>query len=286
MSTAITERLKQMSPELKKRIQTAVVGVSVIVLLLTLGGGMGAVIVSAAISIAMLYEFCEITMNLPDKKEKRFALMGSAWLVAFMNFWIAGGEFALLMTFFIGFVSYFLFTADKYEGQDLKTHFQELMYSVFGFVYLGFLPTYLVSLRQSAYGGYWTMLFLLIIWANDIGAYFAGHRFGKNKLYAHISPKKTWEGAAGGMAASVVISLLFKLTLFAKMSWFAAIAIPLVLGVVGPVGDLAESFLKRAFDKKDSGSLLPGHGGFLDRFDSVVLSLPIMYALTRMFGAV
>lgn len=282
--TTFSERLQNMSPELRKRIKTAVVGVAIILLMLTFGGGMGAVVVSAAISIAMIYEFCEITLSLEDKKEKRFALMGSAWLLAFLNFWIAGGEFALLMTFFIAFVAFFLYTADRHSDQNLKTHFQELMYSVFGFVYLAFLPTYLVSLRQSGYGAYWTILFLLIIWSNDVGAYFAGHRFGKRKLYAHISPGKTWEGAFGGLLASVAVCVIFKFAVFPRMSWFGTIAIPTVLSIVGPVGDLAESFLKRSFDKKDSGSLLPGHGGFLDRFDSVVLSLPVMYALTRIFS--
>ncbi len=281
MSHAIT-----MTDELKKRIRTAVIGVSGILLLLAFGGTLGAVLIATAISLGMIYEFTEITLSLPDKKEKRFAMLGCAWLLQFTNFWIAGGEFGLLSLFFLGFTVFFLVTAERYQGEELKTHYVELMYCIFGFIYLAFLPSYLVSLRQSAYGAHWSILFLFIIWANDVGAYFAGSKYGKTRLYPHISPKKSWEGAYGGAAASLIITILFKLTVFKALSWTGMVIIPLVLSVSGPVGDLAESFFKRSFDKKDSGQILPGHGGFLDRFDSVVFSLPVMVALTRIFGAV
>lgn len=275
-----------LTDELRKRMKTALAGVSAILLLLAFGGTLGAVLIATAISLGMIYEFTEITLTLPDKKEKRFAMLGCAWLLQFTNFWLAGGEFALVAFFFLGFAAFFLVTAERYNDNDLKTHYVELMYCVFGFIYLGFLPTYLVSLRQSAYGAHWSILFLLIIWANDVGAYFAGQKYGKKRLYPHISPKKSWEGAYGGAAAALLVTILFKLTVFKALSWLGMMVIPLVLSVSGPVGDLAESFLKRAFDKKDSSSLLPGHGGFLDRFDSVVFSLPVMVALTRIFGAV
>jgi phosphatidate cytidylyltransferase len=272
-----------LTPELKKRIQTAVLGVGVLILLLIFGGSIGAVIVAAALSIAMLYEFSEITLSLPDRIEKRFVLLGSAFILQTLSFWMPGSHFGLLCVFFLGITAYFLFTAEKYSGEDLKRHYSELMFCVFGFIYLAVLPTFLVSIRSAGYGTHWTLLFLFIVWANDIGAYFTGNKFGKKRLYPHISPKKSWEGAYGGFAASLAVSLVYKAVFFSQLSWFGAVAVPLVLSVVSPVGDLAESFLKRSFDKKDSGSLLPGHGGFLDRFDSVVFALPVMYAMTRFF---
>ncbi|MBC7384858.1 MAG: CDP-archaeol synthase [Cryobacterium sp.] len=272
-----------MTPELKKRIQTAVVGVAVLVLLLVFGGGMGAVLVASVLSIAMLYEFTSITLSLPDQKEKRFVILGCAWLLQVLDFWMAGAEFSLLCFFFLGMTSYFLFTAEKYHGDDLKQHYTELMFTIFGFVYLAFLPTYLVAIRSTAAGVHWTLLFLLIVWANDIGAYFAGRKYGKKRLYPHISPKKSWEGAIGGALSAVFMSVLYKAVFFHPLSWSGAIIIAVILSIVAPVGDLAESFLKRAFDKKDSSSILPGHGGFLDRFDSVVFALPVMYAMTRIF---
>ena len=275
----------KLTPELKKRILTAIPGVAVLLFLLTLGGGVGATLVAAVISVAMIWEFTDITFSLPDKKEKRFILMGSAWLFIILNFWMSGAETALVVFFFLCMTSYFLFNAYEYEGDRLKTHYQELMISLFGFVYLALLPSYLVSLRQAAFGVHWTMLFLFIVWAGDTGAYFVGQKYGRQKLYPHISPKKTLEGCYGGVLAGVVLSVLYKLLFFKQLSIFGAICIPLIIGVTGPVGDLAESFLKRAYDKKDASQLLPGHGGFLDRFDSVIFSLPIMYALTRVFGA-
>lgn len=264
-------------------MKTALFGVTVLILLLVFGEGIGAVIVASVLSIAMLYEFTDITLSLPDRKEKRLAILGTAWLLQVLNFWMAGGEFALVCLSFLGITAFFLFTSEKHDGEDLKQHYRELMSSIFGLVYLAFLPTYLVAIRLTAFGKQWIMLFLFIVWANDVGAYFAGIRFGKRKLFPHISPKKTWEGAFGGMFASILVGLIFKAVFFRQLSWGGAVAIPVILGVVSPVGDLAESFLKRAFDKKDSSTILPGHGGFLDRFDSVVFSLPVMYALTRLF---
>jgi phosphatidate cytidylyltransferase len=128
------------------------------------------------------------------------------------------------------------------------------------------------------------LLFLITVWAGDTGAYSLGSRYGKRKLYPVISPKKTVEGAIGGIGSGFVIALIYKLLLFRSLSWGGAIFIPVLIGAVSQVGDLCESFFKRAFDRKDSGSILPGHGGFLDRFDGVVFSLPIMYGCMRIFG--
>ena len=88
----------------------------------------------------------------------------------------------------------------------------------------------------------------------------------------------------GGLAGGLLATILFKLVFFHEMKWSAALIIPLVVGVVAQVGDLCESFFKRAFDKKDSGSILPGHGGFLDRFDSLIFCLPVLYGCIRLFG--
>jgi phosphatidate cytidylyltransferase len=271
------------TPELQKRIKTAAFGVAVMILLLVFGEGIGAMIVASVLSIAMLYEFTGIVFALPDQREKRFVVLGSAWLFQSISFWWPGGEMSLVSLFFLGITAYFLFNAEKFLGEDLKQHYRELMATVFGFIYLGLLPAYLVALRLSPNGKHWVIFFLLIVWANDIGAYFAGLKYGNKRLYPHISPKKSWEGAFGGMAASVVISVLYKAVLFRALGWAGAFIIPIFLSVVSPVGDLAESFLKRAFDRKDSSAILPGHGGFLDRFDGVVFSLPIMYFLSRLF---
>jgi phosphatidate cytidylyltransferase len=267
--------------ELRKRVITGVAGGALLLLLVIFGGAFGIFAVTTIISLGMVYEFAEITLGLPDRVEKRYALLCTAWFVALANLLAPSHGFELAILVFLGLFTYWLFTATRHDGPSFLRHFQELMYSIFGLVYLAFAPLFLTRLHGLGAGVKWTILFLLICWAGDTGAYFTGRKFGRQKLYAKISPKKTVEGAIGGLLLGVVVGIVFKLLVFRELSWFSAIAIPLVVGAVSQVGDLCESFLKRAFDKKDSGSILPGHGGFLDRFDGVVFSAPVMYALTR-----
>jgi phosphatidate cytidylyltransferase len=274
-----------MTPELRKRIITAVLGVAVLLVLILFAGAFGAGLIGAVISLAMMYEFVNMTFALPDKFEKRWVMLGVTWLVAFVNFVSPGMEYELLLACFLGLFCYFLFTAERHpEPSVLSSHFRELMYGVFGVLYVGFLPLYLSGIRKAPNGAHWTLVFLFIVWAGDTGAYFAGKKYGKKLLYPLISPKKTVEGSVGGLVSGLVVTLLYKLILFRGMSWGASVIVPLFVGVVAQIGDLCESFLKRSFDAKDSGSILPGHGGFLDRFDSVVFSLPVMYGCIRVFN--
>lgn len=128
---------------------------------------------------------------------------------------------------------------------------------------------------------------LLILWATDTGAYFAGTFFGKHKLFERISPKKTWEGFVGGAILAGVIALIFNLILLNyNHNFFSSvdlIVITIIIVVGGTFGDLVESLLKRSIEIKDSGSALPGHGGFLDRFDGLFISAPFVVAYLEMF---
>lgn len=125
--------------------------------------------------------------------------------------------------------------------------------------------------------------FFIIIWANDTGAYLTGITFGRHKMLERISPKKTWEGFIGGLLLSSVAAILLSgwLGITGKTGW---IIIALIICVAGTVGDLAESMLKRSTGVKDSGSIMPGHGGFLDRFDSTLMAFPIVYLFVSLFG--
>jgi phosphatidate cytidylyltransferase len=118
--------------------------------------------------------------------------------------------------------------------------------------------------------------FFFLIWANDTGAYLTGILMGRHKLMERISPKKTWEGFFGGVIAAAFVAWLFSdwLGVVDKLHW---IIISLIVSIAGTYGDLAESMLKRSIGVKDSGSLMPGHGGFLDRFDSAIISFPLVY---------
>lgn len=126
--------------------------------------------------------------------------------------------------------------------------------------------------------------FFLLIWANDTGAYLSGVSFGKHKLFERISPKKTWEGFFGGLVLSALVAWLLSgwLGVTDRSHW---VVIAVIVSVTGTYGDLVESMLKRSYGVKDSGSILPGHGGFLDRFDSAIFAFPLVYLFITLFGS-
>ncbi len=187
---------------------------------------------------------------------------------------------------FTGLFSFFLFLVRFHEPSQYREHFKELGVFFIGVFYTGVLPSYLLKIQQVGNGVTWLLLFFFIVWGTDTGAYFAGLRFGGPKLFEKVSPKKTRSGAIGGIATAYLVTIVFKLFFLREMSWLFAIMAPAVVSVLAQVGDFCESFLKRAFAVKDSGSILPGHGGFLDRFDGVVFGLPFMYACMKILNSV
>jgi phosphatidate cytidylyltransferase len=128
---------------------------------------------------------------------------------------------------------------------------------------------------------HWLMYALLLNWIGDIGAYYVGRAFGKHKLAPQVSPKKTWEGAAASVVTATVLAGFYLTHFVPEVSWPAAIALTAVANAAGQVGDLAESAMKRGARVKDSGTILPGHGGFLDRVDSTLFALPVVYAYLK-----
>jgi phosphatidate cytidylyltransferase len=157
-------------------------------------------------------------------------------------------------------------------------------FAVLGAVYPGLLISALVPLRQFPNGFWWVFLALTVTWANDTGAYFAGRGLGRHKLYPRISPSKTWEGALGGSLASVVGACIVQQLCLPSLSLAGAMLIGAGAAVLGPVGDLSESMLKRAFGAKDSGRLLPGHGGLLDRVDALLFNAPFVYLCAKLLA--
>lgn len=130
--------------------------------------------------------------------------------------------------------------------------------------------------------GIWIFFLLVVLFANDTGAFYSGKLFGKHKLYESVSPKKTWEGSIGGLLSAFVVGIAF-LKIFRLHSVdMSMIIIIFMLSVAGQIGDLAESMLKRNFNAKDSGELLPGHGGVLDRIDSLLFAAPVLYIYLMM----
>ncbi len=152
-----------------------------------------------------------------------------------------------------------------------------------GIFYCGLLPTGIVALRRlgtDLEGLYWVLLALTVTWINDTGAYAAGRTLGRHKLYPAVSPGKTWEGFFGGVVASVGGAFLIKALFLPQLTAVDCVAIALPCAVLGPLGDLSESMLKRAYGVKDSGKIMPGHGGLLDRLDALLFNLPYIWLYT------
>ena len=171
-----------------------------------------------------------------------------------------------------------IFIAKLYK-QDEKP-FTNIGLVLLGVIYTT-LPFALLNLAVYPKGSYaWQVPvgILLLLWASDSGAYFAGRSMGRRKLFERVSPKKTWEGFAGGLVASALTSALLG-QYFTVLSGGMWAAIMVIIVVAGTYGDLTESLFKRSLAIKDSGSLLPGHGGFLDRFDGLLIALPFIDAL-------
>jgi phosphatidate cytidylyltransferase len=156
----------------------------------------------------------------------------------------------------------------------------------FGVVYLGAAGLALLALRNSPLGGADVLFVLLIVWASDIGAYFAGRTFGGPKLAPAISPNKTWSGAFGGLIAAMAVGVTLAMVAGSEgRAPVTAAGIAAVLGLASQLGDLFESWIKRRYNVKDSSSLIPGHGGLLDRLDGVLVAAPVAVLLGLLSSA-
>lgn len=165
---------------------------------------------------------------------------------------------------------------DRHQGQPLEV--MALHCVVWIYVLLPFMLYMRAAyLFEGSYHYYIALGFLLLLWANDTGAYFVGKALGKNKLFPRISPGKTWEGAIGGGVLSMFVALGLS-SAFQSLSVEQWVGMSFLITVGGIYGDLTESMIKRSLGVKDSGKLIPGHGGFLDRFDGLLLAAPLVAA--------
>ncbi len=156
--------------------------------------------------------------------------------------------------------------------------FHDIAYTFLGVIYASFPFLFFLSLGfiKGEYNPYIPLGFMLILWSNDTGAYLAGRSFGKRKLFERISPNKTWEGFIGGIVLAFFVALNLAQYFGSLQKWeWATMAI--IIGVFGTLGDLVESMLKRSLGVKDSGKILPGHGGLLDRFDGLLIAAPLVF---------
>lgn len=154
---------------------------------------------------------------------------------------------------------------------------EKIARQVQGLVYIPLLLCFAVFIRNGSDGLRWIFFVLAIVFAGDVGAYYGGSYWGKHKLCPSVSPGKTREGAAFGLLSNLVVGAICQVLFFPRLIWTQSFVFFLCIGVAGQVGDLFESEFKRAAGVKDSGGILPGHGGMLDRIDAVLFALPVAY---------
>ena len=274
---------------LAQRFLVALVAVPILLLLLYYHRPEPTWVVIFAASLIAMHEL--FAMLLPAEDRRPALVLGALAVAAF--YWLdplalavygalpramvgvigAGSTIALLIVV-VATGLYYLF-----RFRDIASVAGRYAGTVTGIVYAGFLTTYLAKLKlvDPYHGGDTVLIVLIVAWVADTGGYFAGRYLGKAKLYEAVSPKKTWAGAWGGLAGSVVGVAALKLISAHFLSWVDVLLIAIPGGILGQLGDLTESLIKRSVGVKDSGALLPGHGGILDRIDAVLFIAPYVY---------
>jgi phosphatidate cytidylyltransferase len=260
---------------MKERAITGVIFVIVLISSLLLGKWSFALFFML-ISLLSLDEFYKI-VNKDEIKPNRVAglFFGLALLLlfAFLKIdFISINHFLYLIPFMTLVFWWELYRKAEKPFINIAYTFLGIIFTVIPFLFfinIGFL--------DEEYNFHYPLGFLILLWASDTGAYLTGMKFGKTKLFERHSPKKTWEGFFGGMTFSVIASIILSQFYLGIEMWQWIVSSVLIV-VFGTYGDLSESMLKRSYQIKDSGKLLPGHGGLLDRFDGLLLAAPLVYA--------
>lgn len=238
-------------------------------------------LVFGTIAVLGLHEFYTLFKGSKYSPHATFGIISGIFIYSFGVFSIYKPE---VLNWLIGvlLLSFPLFAfAELYRKK--KTPFENIGLTVLGLVYI-ILPllllNFLIEFSETTFKitSFWPVLSIFIlVWCSDTFAYLVGRKFGKHKLFERISPKKSWEGFFGGMFFSVLAGVL--IAYFIEAPIYQYVIYGLLISTCGTIGDLVESMLKRSLSIKDSGSILPGHGGILDRFDAVLFVIPILYFL-------
>jgi phosphatidate cytidylyltransferase len=162
-------------------------------------------------------------------------------------------------------------------SENLSSAISNIGITLFGIFYIGFLLSHVSLIRKMGDGRLWVLFLTTTVWAGDISAFLSGSLLGRHKLYPKISPKKTYEGLGGAIVGTVIVALAFARFFFPHLHSGSCILLAIGLAILGQLGDFTESMLKRSAQVKDSGSLIPGHGGMLDRLDSFLFSAPFLH---------
>jgi phosphatidate cytidylyltransferase len=268
-----------------KRILTAIIGIPVAVYVINYGQWVFALAVSL-LALTGWHEYYKIMRQ----KEIKIALWSGFISIALLMAcaWLGNAEELIFVLFLITFITLLTVVVSQ---QRFTVH--DAAFTLLGINYIGILFSYLLLLRYTAasaitvpwgaleQGAAYLWLAFIGTWASDTLAYFVGSQIGRHKLCPAISPGKTIEGAAGGLLGSIIGVAIFSALL--KLPLVHAVMIGILVGLSAQLGDLVESSVKRFAGVKDSGQLLPGHGGVLDRFDSILFAVPVVFYYVRIF---
>ena len=287
-----------------KRIATAVVLIPLVLLLVLRAPIAWVAAVTAAIALLTVQEFLKLaeSYGVRPLRKATYGFVVFFFLLLMVN---VGDEKPLLSTEIFGIAAAFAATMATFafltlamRREQLSTSYPAAAASAFGFAYIALPLGMLVQLRQQWAGAFLILYLLLVVWAGDILAYFVGRWVGRHRMAARISPKKTWEGAAASMIASLaagallfyyatpLCTALFEWGLIQRRDGIFALEKPALVPVLlltavlngaAQLGDLVESLLKRGAGVKDSGTILPGHGGLLDRIDALLFAAPVLW---------
>jgi phosphatidate cytidylyltransferase len=292
---------------LLKRVATAVVLIPIVLALILRAPAWMLAIVTASLALLAVDEFLKLTnaYGVRPLRLPTYIFVGIFFLMLAVD--LGNGKPLLSTAIFVyclGFaaaISPFLFLSLAMLRTDLRSGYPAAAAAVFAFTYIALPMGMLVQLRQQWAGAFYLLYLLLVVWAGDIFAYFVGKSMGRHLMAVRISPKKTWEGAAASLVASVGVgwllfhyalplsSALLRLGLIARRDGLFGLEQPamgpvilltIVLNVAAQLGDLVESLIKRGAGVKDSGSILPGHGGMLDRIDALLFAAPVLWFYT------
>lgn len=229
--------------------------------------------VTAAISLLALSEYNNLTALHPRDRWFDLAAACSALAVFVSIYWCGRGAVPMVLAATV----FVLFVLGLFRGRPPGDLFTDVGTRTLGVLYIALPFSYLIPLRGLDHGRWWVLFLIVVIWANDTLAYFTGRLVGRHKLSPVVSPNKTIEGAVGGIIGGVAAALIMNRYMDLGLGPFAAAALAVVLGLVAMGGDLVESVIKRGAGAKDSGTIIPGHGGMLDRIDSIIFPIPVLY---------
>ena len=241
----------------------------------------GLLVVIAVAALIAQMEFSQLVIDRPSISFSRALLVAGCFIITLSSLFLPNAMGVPMGFVLIVFFSFFLV---HYRASDNLVDIRDTIgTSALGLLYVGLLPSFIVGILRQPSGDIWFFTLLAIVFMGDTFAYFVGRAMGVKKIMPTISPNKTWAGAVGGIFGSILGATTVKLLFFPEIPVLPMVLLAILSGAFAQIGDFFESLLKRVANKKDSGALMPGHGGILDRIDGVLFAAPFVYFASRYF---